>query len=221
MKAAPHSPTDTALEEMLRLQVIERGITDERVLNAMRAVPRERFFPPGTRDNVYADRAHALGHGQTISQPYMVALMTARLNLEPHHRVLEIGTGSGYQTAVLARLAAEVCTVERIKPLLDGAFERLQSMGYRNVRYRHADGTHGWPVRDGEAPARFDRLLIAAAAERLPTELIEAQLVEGGVAVLPVGPDDHQMLVRAVLEAGRLKTEDVCPCRFVPLVGNA
>jgi protein-L-isoaspartate(D-aspartate) O-methyltransferase len=227
VRGSTTSAADVALEEMLRLQVVERGITDERVLGAMRSVPRERFFPPGTRDNVYADRAHPIGHGQTISQPYMVALMTARLEVRPTDRVLEIGTGSGYQTAILARLAAEVYSVERIKPLLDEAFERLMSLGYRNVHFRHGDGTLGWPgvLPTGggtgevtESP-EFDRILIAAGAPVVPSQLLMGQLREGGIAVLPVGNDDRQMLVKVVRTGEKLATEEICPCRFVKLVG--
>jgi protein-L-isoaspartate(D-aspartate) O-methyltransferase len=211
------SATDSALEEMLRLQVVERGITDERLLAALRAVPRQHFFPPGSRDNVYADRATPIGHGQTISQPYIVALMTLRLGVEPHHRVLEIGTGSGYQTAVLARLAAEVYTVERVKPLLDAAFERLLSLHLRNIHFRHADGTLGWPGLEGT----FDRLLIAAGAPALPRQLLTTCLKPGGAAVLPVGPPDRQTLVHVTRDADdRLTTTDICPCRFVKLLGE-
>lgn len=215
MHTQPESPMAAAQEEMLRLQIVERGLTDPRLLDALRSVPRQHFFPPGTRDNVFADRPHPIGHGQTISQPYMVALMTDRLQLQPGHRVLEIGTGSGYQTAVLARLAAEVYSVERIKPLLDVAFERLMDLGLRNVHLRHGDGTLGWP----EA-APFDRILIAAGAPTLPRKLLLAQLVDGGIAVLPVGELDAQMLVQVKRTGESLEVTHVCPCRFVKLVGN-
>src|SRR6266542_3884015 len=125
------------LEQMIQQQVVERGITDARVLEALRAVSRERFFPRGSRDDAFADRAAPIGHGQTISQPYMVALMTARLDVHPTHNILELGTGSGYQTAILAYLAAEVYSVERVKPLLDAAFERLMDMNVRNVHFKY------------------------------------------------------------------------------------
>jgi protein-L-isoaspartate(D-aspartate) O-methyltransferase len=214
--ATPHdASTDPALEEMLRLQVVERGINNPTVLNAMRATPRALFFPPGTRDNVYADRAHPIGHGQTISQPYMVALMTERLELQPQHRILEIGTGSGYQTAILARLAAQVFTIERIKPLLDSAFDRILSLGLRNVHFKHADGTTGWP---NHAP--FDRILIAAGAPALPRNLLLSHLSPNGIAILPVGNDHGQMLLRAQLTNNNLSTTDICPCRFVKLLGS-
>src|ERR1035437_5331249 len=127
----------TRQETMIQQQVVERGIRDPRVLAALRSVQRERFFPPGSKDEAYADRPAPIGHGQTISQPYIVALMTQRLCVGPSDRVLEIGTGSGYQTAILADLAGEVYTVERLKPLLDAAWERLMEMNIRNVHYRH------------------------------------------------------------------------------------
>lgn len=220
---------DTALEEMLRLQVIERGISNPNLLAAMRSVPRERFFPPGTRDNVYADRPHPIGHSQTISQPYMVALMTERLRLQPQHNVLEIGTGSGYQTAVLSRLLSQgpgqIYTLERIKPLLDQAFERLLSLGLRNIHFLHADAP---PAPGPGFPSPFDRILIAAAAPALPTQLLLTHLKDHGIAVLPIETDDpsdnsrpshSQMLVRVTRQGDHLHTEDLCPCRFVKLLG--
>lgn len=202
-------------ERMVRQQVADRGIADERLLAALREVPRERFFPHEAAADAYADRAAAIGHGQTISQPYIVALMTDRLSLAGTERVLEVGTGSGYQTAVLAAMAGRVFTVERVKPLLDDAFERLSAMGVRNVAYRHGDGSAGWPEH-----APFDRVLIAAGAPELPRRLLLEQLADGGVAVLPVGPEDKQMLVRVARAGGDLKAQDVCPVRFVPLIGE-
>src|SRR6266853_6204026 len=147
------------LERMIQQQVVERGIRDDRVLDAMRTVPREKFFLRESQHEAYADRAAPIGHGQMISQPYMVALMTHRLDAQGGHRILEIGTGSGYQTAILARLAGEIFSIERVKPLLDEAFERVLDLGIRNVHFRYADGTLGWP----EA-APFDRVLIAAGS---------------------------------------------------------
>src|SRR5450432_3477127 len=167
---------------MIQTQVIDRGIDDERVLAAMRAVPRDRFFPEQSRNEAFADRAAPIGFGQTISQPYIVALMTQRLDVYADHKVLEIGTGSGYQTAILAKLAREVYTMERIKPLLDAAFETLMALDIRNVHYRYGDGTFGWP----EA-APFDRILIGAGAPKIPENLLRAQLADGGIAVLPIG----------------------------------
>src|SRR5436309_15817272 len=128
---------ETRQETMIQQQVVERGIRDERVLSALRTVPRDKFFPAGSKDEAFADRAAPIGHGQTISQPYMVALMTQRLDVQPEHKVLEIGTGSGYQTAILSKLAGEVYSIERVKPLLDASWERLQELGCRNVHFHH------------------------------------------------------------------------------------
>ncbi|MGB7158074.1 MAG: protein-L-isoaspartate(D-aspartate) O-methyltransferase [Tepidisphaeraceae bacterium] len=202
-------------EEMIRRQVMERGIQDERVLGALRAVPRDKFFSPDIANEAFADRAAPIGHGQTISQPYMVALMTERLDLRPEHKILEIGTGSGYQTAILAKLAGEVYSIERVKPLLDEAWNRLMDMNVRNAHFRHGDGTLGWPDA-----APFDRMLIAAGAPSLPRELLLSQLKDGGLAVLPIGPADEQMLVTVRRHAQKLETTEVCPCRFVKLVGR-
>jgi protein-L-isoaspartate(D-aspartate) O-methyltransferase len=203
------------LEQMIRHQLMDRGITDERVLLAMRAVPRDRFFTTTSSDEAYADRAAPIGHGQTISQPYMVALMTERLAVEPTHRVLEIGTGSGYQTAILAKLAAEVFTVERLKPLLDEAFTRLMDMNIRNAHFHFGDGTMGWPEH-----APFDRILITAGAPRLPRDLLLSQLKDGGIAILPIGPNDEQMLVSVRKRGDQLESTDIVPCRFVKLIGQ-
>ena len=200
---------------MIRQQVMERGIRDERVIDALRAVPRDLFFPPGSRDQAFADRAASIGHGQTISQPYMVALMTARLNVQPGQRVLEIGTGSGYQTAILAKLASEVWTMERVKPLLDTAFERLGDIGVRNVHYRLGDGTLGWPDA-----APFDRILIGAGAPSVPVKLLTEQLAEGGLAILPVGSVSEQLLIQVRKQDGVLQQSELCACRFVKLIGE-
>lgn len=200
---------------MLRTQVIDRGVRDAWVLDAMRKVPRERFFPEQSRNEAYADRAAPIGFGQTISQPYIVALMTEKLEVGPGDRVLEIGTGSGYQTAILSYLAREVYTIERVKPLLDMAFERLLDLGIRNVKYRLGDGTEVWP---GAGP--FDRILVAAGAPELPRRLLLAQLADGGLAVVPVGPVDEQMLLQIRRKGDHLETVDIVPCRFVKLIGS-
>jgi protein-L-isoaspartate(D-aspartate) O-methyltransferase len=203
-------------ERMIRQQIMDRGIADARVLTAMRAVPRDQFLPEDMRDVAFSDRAAPIGHDQTISQPYIVALMSTRLELQATSRVLEIGTGCGYQTAILARLAGKVYTVERIKPLLDEAWERLMSMNLRNIHFRHGDGTRGWPE---EAP--FDRILIGAAAHALPRKLLLDQLIDGGQAVLPYGEDGNQVLAHVRRKGEELVVSDICPCRFVELVeGN-
>lgn len=200
---------------MIQQQVIERGIRDERVIAALRAVPRERFFPAGSQQEAYAGRAAPIGHEQTISEPYIVALMSHRLDAHPNHKVLELGTGSGYQTAVLAKLAGQVFSIERVKPLLDEAFERVLDLGLRNVHFRHGDGTLGWPE---EAP--FDRIMITAAGPEIPKQLLLSQLKDGGIAILPAGADDDQMLVEIVRKGNELVTTDICPCRFVKLIGK-
>src|SRR5688572_8052542 len=187
MKQLSHT---TSLEKMIRQQLIDRGIHDKAVLEAIRKVPREQFFPEDMREQAHADKAAPIGHGQTISQPYIVALMTQRLQITKEHRVLEIGTGSGYQTAILSNLAGEVYSVERVKPLLDEAFERLMSLGYRNVHFHYGDGTMGW-----EKHAPYDRMMITAGAPELPRQLLLSQLKDEGIAVLPVGKEDDQMLV--------------------------
>jgi len=202
-------------ERMIQQQLVERGIDDPRVIDAFRAVPREKFFAADWKNDAFADKPAPIGFGQTISQPYIVALMTQRLDVQPAHRVLEIGTGSGYQTAILARLAGEVYSIERVKPLLDEAFERLMDLGSRNVHFRHGDGSVGWPEK-----APFDRILIAAGAPKLPEELLKTQLADGGVAVLPVGPQDEQMLVSVRRTADTLEATDISPCRFVKLIGQ-
>ena len=201
---------------MIRQQLIDRGIGDKAVLEAIRKVPREQFFPQDIREQAHADKAAPIGHGQTISQPYIVALMSQHLKVSKEHRVLEIGTGSGYQTAILATLAGEVYTVERVKPLLDEAFERLMSLGYRNVHLHYADGTMGW-----EKNAPYDRILITAGAPDLPRTLLLSQLSDGGIAVLPVGPQDGQMLVEVTRSGRRLETKEICARRFVKLIGEA
>ena len=207
-------PPDAA-ERMLRQQIADRGLRDPRLLDALRSVPRGRFFPPELAADAHADRAAPIGHGQTISQPYIVALMTDRLSLTGTERVLEVGTGSGYHTAILAQLAAEVFTVERVKPLLDSAFERLHESGVTNIKFRHGDGSAGWPDH-----APFDRILIAAVAPAVPRRLLLDQLADGGIAVLPVGTGDQQTLLRLTRRGDELVREDVCACRFVPLIGK-
>ena len=200
---------------MIQQQVIERGIRDERVLAAMRSVSRDRFFPPGSKDDAFADRAAPIGHGQTISQPYIVALMTQRLDINAMNKVLEIGTGSGYQTAILAKLARQVYSVERVKPLLDVAWEKLMDLNIRNIHFRHDDGSRGW-----SDAAPFDRIIITAAAPRIPDQLLLTQLCDGGIAVLPVGPQEEQMLMEVHREGNRLASRNICPCRFVRLIGE-
>lgn len=202
-------------ERMIQQQIVQRGIREKAIIEAFRAVPRERFFPETIKNAAFGDHAAPIGHGQTISQPFVVALMTQRLDIKPDHTVLEIGTGSGYQAAILARLAKEVYTIERVKPLLDAAWERLSDLGFRNIHYRFGDGTLGWP----EA-GPFDRILITAGAPKLPRDLLLEQLKDGGIAILPVGPESSQMLVGAIRRGDELDVADICAVRFVKLIGE-
>ena len=203
-----------AKQRMLRVDLRGRGIRDRRTLEALAKVPRERFVPADMRHEAYADNAMAIGAGQTISQPYMVALMTEALALSGSERVLEIGTGSGYQTAILAELAAWVITIERIPELSHRALEVLDSLGYTNVTALVADGTLGH-----EAEAPYDRILVTAGAERVPPALL-GQLVDGGLLVMPVGGADCQVLHVVRRKADQYPTTRLTACRFVPLVGE-
>jgi len=200
---------------MVRLQLRSRGIAAESVLQVMSVLPRHRFVPGSARAEAYGDFPLPIGRGQTISQPYMVALMTAELGLGARAKVLEIGTGSGYQTAVLAELAREVYTVELIPTLLERARGLLDELGYRNIRYQAADGTYGWPE---EAP--FDAILVAAAAPAVPATLT-AQLGDNGVLVVPVGRSQaFQTLLTIRRRGARLEQHEGIGCRFVPLVST-
>jgi protein-L-isoaspartate(D-aspartate) O-methyltransferase len=202
--------TDMVLDQLRR-----RGIQDQRVLAALARVPRERFVPAVIRDQACADRALAIGHGQTISQPFMVGVMTEALKVEPGDRVLEIGTGSGYQAAVLATLGAEVYTVERVPELASTARARLDELGFGDVRVRVDDGSLGWP---GQAP--FERIVVTAAAPSVPAPLLEQLSPEGGRLVVPVGARDLQDLVVVERLGNERVTEKMLECRFVPLLGS-
>jgi len=207
-------PWERERSRMVEEDLRRRGIHDPRVLDAMAAVPRHRFVPEEERPHAYEDRALPLELGQTISQPYMVAYMTQALRVRPTDRVLEIGTGSGYQTAVLARLAAEVLTVERIGDLQGAARDVLEEIGVDNVRFRVGDGTLGWPEH-----APYDRILVTAGAPTVPPAL-RAQLADGGVLVIPVGEPDLQELVAVTRAGDDYHTTALVGCRFVPLVGD-
>ena len=207
--------TESQMEQMIREQIIDRGVTNKRVVEAIRSVDREKFFTKQYKPEAFADRAAPIGHGQTISQPYIVALMTDKLDVQPEHRVLELGTGSGYQTAVLCKLAKDVYSIERVKPLLDQAFETLMELGIRNVHFRHGDGTLGWKEQ-----APFDRILVAAGAPGLPKSLLLNQLTDGGLAIMPIGPHEQQMLVSVRRKGKELVQNDIIPCRFVKLSGE-
>lgn len=194
--------------------VREQGIQDPRILNVLGRVPRENFVPPSERASAADDRALPIGLKQTISQPFIVAVMTLELALTGVERVLEIGTGSGYQTAILAELAGSIFTVERYPVLSLRARGILDGLGYTNIHFRVGDGSLGWSE---EAP--FDRILLTAAAPAVPPTLF-AQLVEGGLIVAPIGAADDQKIVVVRKEAGVAVPRDVLACRFVPLIGE-
>ena len=197
--------------DMVSNQIAARGLSDARVLNAMRKVPRERFVPAHLALRAYDDAPLPIGEGQTISQPYIVAYMTEVLRVAPGHRVLEIGTGSGYQAAILAELAREVYTIEIVPALARRAREVLQSLGYSRVQVREGDGYAGWP-----AYAPFDRIMVTAAVEEIPQPLLD-QLASNGVLVAPVGPQAavQQITIAEKTARGTIERRTI-PVRFVP-----
>ncbi len=203
-----------ARERMVAEQLIPRGIRDPLVLEAMRQVPRHLFVDEALWDQAYSDFPLPIGHGQTISQPFIVALMTQELMLKGGERVLEIGTGSGYQAAVLSRIARTVFSVERITPLLSRARKVLSTLGYNNVIIKLDDGTWGW--RD-EAP--FDAIIVTAGSPVIPDPLVE-QLADPGIMVVPVGDEYSQSLIRIVKRDGKVFKEDKGGVRFVKLIGD-
>lgn len=199
---------------MVQTQLIPRGIQDRRVLDAMRKVPRHLFVDEAIQFKAYDDMALSIGENQTISQPYMVAIMTELLELKGDEKVLEIGTGSGYQAAILAELAKEVFSVERIASLAGHAEERLHAIGYTNIHIKIDDGTLGWPE---ESP--FDRIIITAGAPKVP-EPLTGQLSENGILLAPVGDRFSQQLVKMQKIKGTIMEEFYTPCVFVPLIGK-
>src|SRR5271167_1028171 len=203
-----------ARNEMVARQIRARGILSPRVLSAMSAVARHEFVPMEAQASAYSDEPLPIGGWQTISQPYMAAVMTEALRLSGTERVLEIGGGCGYQAAVLSLLAREVIVVELQPELARAAGQRLARLGYANVRVEEGDGSLGWP---GNAP--YDAIVVSAAAPAIPPPLSE-QLAEGGRLVIPVGSSDRQDLVRIVKRSGGLARESLCACRFVPLLGR-
>src|SRR5436190_18357655 len=207
----PPDESEQRMEFMLTLR--RRGISDKAVLRAMDEVPREHFVEAAFAEAAYADRAMPIACGQTISQPYVVAYMTEQLRVKPNHRVLEVGTGSGYQAAILSRLARSVVTLERYRTLADTARGRLKKLGYNNVEVLLGDGFSGEPMR-----APYDRIMVTAAAETVPPALVE-QLADDGVMVLPLGPHSGaQLLVKLRKTKEGLKHEDLIAVRFVPLL---
>ena len=201
-------------KRMVEDQLKERGIVDERVLEIMAQIPREEFIPPRYRDQAYFDSPLPIGQGQTISQPYIVALMTQLLELGGKEKVLEVGTGSGYQAAVLAKLAQEVYTVERHRKLLEGARKVFQKLKLENIKTKLGDGAKGW-----QKYSPFEAIIVTAAAKKVPEALI-GQLAEGGRLVIPVVRNYWQELVRLTKEKNKLKRESFGACAFVPLVSE-
>lgn len=208
--------TDFALarKKMVQEQLVPRGIKDDRVLRAMRKVPRHLFLEEGLWPQAYGDFPLPIGEGQTISQPYIVALMTEAMDLKGDEKALEIGTGSGYQAAILAELAERVFTVERISSLAGKARKILDELGYANVLIKVSDGTHGWKE---EAP--FDGIIVTAGAPDVPQTLLR-QLKVGGRLVIPVGNEYSQILLKVVREDRGYKEDDLGGCRFVKLIGD-
>jgi protein-L-isoaspartate(D-aspartate) O-methyltransferase len=203
-------------EQMVAQQIERRGLVDPAVLAAMREVPREAFVPSRHRKHAYSDGPLPISEGQTISQPYVVALMIAMLKLQPEDRVLEIGTGSGYEAAVLSRIATEVYTVERIADLVSFARENLTEVGYKNVHVMHGDGTLGWPDH-----APYEAIIVSAGGPDIPQALKE-QLAIGGRLVIPIGSEQRaQQLVRLTRQSEeKFKRENLSLVRFVPLIGK-
>ncbi len=219
--ASPPSPglkDDPPATQRLRMvdqQIMTRGVKDSRVLGVMRCIPREHFVPTDIAHDAYDDRALPVGLGQTISQPYIVAYMTEALGIEPHHQVLEIGTGTGYQTAVLAMLARHVLTIERLPELSERAAARLAELKLTNVAFKIGDGTTGWPE---EAP--FDRIIVTAAAPGIIPALVD-QLADNGKLVAPIGEESQQRLTLIEKVKGRLIERPLIGVRFVRLIGEA
>ena len=212
MTAASHNGQDEDRMEFL-LTLRRRGISDQAVLRAMDEVPRGQFVEPQFQDHAYADQALPIECGQTISQPYVVAYMTEQLALRPHHRVLEVGTGSGYQAAVLSRLAREVVSIERYRTLADQARARLAALGYDNVEVVTGDGFAGVPAK-----APYDRIIITAAAEQVPQTLLD-QLADDGIMLLPLGRHGgSQHIVKLTKSNSQVAREDLIGVRFVPLL---
>jgi protein-L-isoaspartate(D-aspartate) O-methyltransferase len=205
---------DVQRTAMVRDQMAARGIKNPAVLRAMRETPRELFMPPGVRAFAYEDHAVPIGHGQTISQPYIVAFMTEMLDITKAHRVLEIGTGSGYQAAILSSLAKEVYTIEILAQLAQSASAVLNQLGYRNIMVRQGNGYNGWPDK-----APFDRILLTAAPPELPVTLID-QLKPGGKLLAPIGDPSAVQELRVVEKTadGKVTSRPVLPVRFVPMI---
>jgi protein-L-isoaspartate(D-aspartate) O-methyltransferase len=214
-KATPVVDPASERQRMVQEQLMPRGVHDERVLAAMSKVPREEFVPQDSRGGSYTDQPLPIGYDQTISQPYVVAFMTEQLRLQPQDRVLEVGTGSGYQAAILAELVGEVYSIEIIEPLAKSAEATLQRLGYKNVHVKMGDGYKGWPEH-----APFDAITVTCAPDHVPQPLID-QLKEGGRMIIPVGGLGDQELYLLEKKNGELQRRAVLPVRFVPMAGEA
>lgn len=198
-------------KKMIQDQIIARGVTDKATIHAMKIVPRHKFVPEEAEPYAYHDSPLSIGYGQTISQPFIVAYMTANLNLSDKDTVLEIGTGSGYQAAVLSKIVSQVYTVEIVKPLGEEAIERFKKLGYKNIETKIGDGYFGW-----EEHAPYDAIMVTANVEKIPPALLK-QLAEGGRLIIPVGPQHYnQQLVLAEKKNGKIKKRYLLPVRFVP-----
>jgi protein-L-isoaspartate(D-aspartate) O-methyltransferase len=214
-KATQASDFTAERQQMVQQQLVARGIHEERVLAAMAKVPREEFVPVDERADAYTDHPLPIGYDQTISQPYIVAFMTEQLHPKPSERVLEIGTGSGYQAAILAELVAEVYTIELAEPLARNAEATLARLGYKNVHVKVGDGYKGWPEN-----APFDAIIVTCAPDRVPRPLTD-QLKDGGRMIIPIGDRFAQELYLLEKKNGQLKESAVLPVRFVPMAGEA
>ncbi len=204
---------DASRKKMVETQIASRGIKDSRVLDVMLKMPRHRFVSEDLQDSAYSDQPLPVGKGQTISQPYMVALMTELLHLSGDDKVLEIGTGSGYQTAILAELAGEVYTVEIVESLMEKSKKLLAELGHQNIKFKTGDGYFGW-----EEYAPFDVVLVTCGPDSIPQPLVD-QLAEGGCLVIPVG-SMYQTLTVVEKVKGKVKKRKSISCRFVPMVGQ-
>jgi len=207
-------PRQVERDRMVRDQIISRGVADPRVLQAMRTVPRHAFVPESELDQAYEDHPLPIGFGQTISQPYIVAFMTEALRLQPHERVLEIGTGSGYQAAILSQIVDKVYSIEIVEPLAERANDTIQKLGFANVVVRAGDGYQGWAE---EAP--FSAIILTAAPEHIPQPLL-GQLAVGGRLILPLGKTVQTLMLMTRTQDG-WKTEELLPVAFVPMTGEA
>ena len=200
---------------MVDQQIAARGVSDPATLEAMRTVPRHEFLPLRLRDEAYMDYPLPIGHGQTISQPYIVAFMTEAIRPQPGEKILEIGAGSGYQAAILAQMGADVYTVEIVEPLAEMARQTLERLGYKNAHVLHGDGYRGWPEH-----APFDAIIVTCAPDKIPPDLV-AQLKDGGRMIIPVGGGMNQELILLRKQDGKVEKQSVLPVRFVPMTGEA